>query len=232
MDYDLDSEEEWLELNCDDLDNEQLMLDEDYDNGDAEELKAEGFIVADDEIEGGSQCSIEDDDQTNSRKDLIRKAMERSNLQARHELKPYIHYYTNYDISEFKAVAFKRNSNLINVSVITGRGFPISVIKCSKKEEEKRMTIKDNLEGIVQLIHGSSISKKDAHERITSKFTYLRKSHVDNFLKDCITKEKHSLDPKFRLYAKVGELEKYGAGHLLIEKLPLILEEKLDKERA
>lgn len=48
VDYDLDSEEEWMEMNCDDLDNEQLMLEEDGENGDAQDLKDEGFIVPDD----------------------------------------------------------------------------------------------------------------------------------------------------------------------------------------
>lgn len=49
MNYELDSEDEWHDLHCDDLENDTLLLEEENDpNGDDPDLKQEGFIVPDD----------------------------------------------------------------------------------------------------------------------------------------------------------------------------------------
>lgn len=140
-------------------------------------------------------------------------------------LKPYVHYPTNYDLSEFKAVAFKRSTKLIRTE------FPLSLLKVTKVETNV-VSIKDNIDEIVSNLHGSSISKKEAMDRISGRFPTLRKSHIENFMKDCILKEKRPGDTKTRLFAKSSALEKYGAKTNLTEKLSLILEEKLDSEKA
>ena len=76
VDYDLDSEDEWHELHCDDLENDQLLIEEDSElNGDDPELRQEGFIVPDDYL---SQTSYDgDEDDHASRKELLKKYLER-----------------------------------------------------------------------------------------------------------------------------------------------------------
>ena len=64
-----------------------------------------------------------------------------------------------------------------------------------------------------------------------AKYGDLRKTHVEFFVKECFSKEKRPLDSKQRLYAKVDAVEKYGGNNLLIERMPLILEEKRDFEK-
>lgn len=127
------------------------MLEEDYD-GDAQDLKEEGFIVPDDHYSQGSD--IDDEEQAHSRKDLLRRTMERQMLLTRQEQKPYVHYPTTYDLTEFKAVAFKRKNRLIDTNGISG-GFPITLLKI-KKDGEKHISIKDNLEDIIKTLHGST----------------------------------------------------------------------------
>ncbi len=50
IDYDQNSEDEWHEMNCDNLEDDDLLAEEEdsYLNQDDLELKNEGFIVADD----------------------------------------------------------------------------------------------------------------------------------------------------------------------------------------
>lgn len=81
IDYELDSDEEWNELNAENLDDDHLLMEDETSdlNGDDPELKREGFIVADDFHSESSQ-SYDDDDDTkikNQRKELWRRYQER-----------------------------------------------------------------------------------------------------------------------------------------------------------
>ncbi len=82
IDYDQNSEDEWHELNCDNLENDELLLEEDDSNlnMDDPELKQEGFIVPDDYQSQNSFTSIEPDDfeddrMAQSRRDLLKQSL-------------------------------------------------------------------------------------------------------------------------------------------------------------
>ena len=116
VDYDLDSEEEWHELHCEDLENESLLKDDETEpNGDDTDLVAEGFIVADDHYSNaGSDIEYDDDENgERSRHDLVRNILDRQNKVAQSIMKPYIKQDIE-DLSEFRAVAFKKKNNLIS----------------------------------------------------------------------------------------------------------------------
>jgi hypothetical protein len=59
---------------------------------------------------------------------------------------------------------------------------------------------------------------------VKSKFKDLKKTHIDDFVKEAFGKARRPEDMKTRLYAKVEVVEKYGGSTELIEQLPLILE--------
>ena len=83
IDYELDSEDEWHEMNCDNLEDDQLLLEDDNtdQNQDDPDLKREGFIVPDDYCSQDS--SIYEDEEVNhkgldiQRKDLLKRQLER-----------------------------------------------------------------------------------------------------------------------------------------------------------
>ena len=111
IDYNLDSDDEWNELHCDNLEDDELLL-EDGDqslNGDDPDLRNEGFIVADDYVSDNSIEADDADDNTNA-KEMLRKTMEKQNrkLMENVQLIPYIHTRENANISEFKCIAFRR----------------------------------------------------------------------------------------------------------------------------
>lgn len=54
---------------------------------------------------------------------------------------------------------------------------------------------------------------------------------MEGFIKECFEKSRRPEDTKFRLYAKVEVVEKYGGSANLIENLPLILEQRREQEQ-
>ena len=76
IDYDLDSNDEWNEINAENLEDDQLLMEDDNSdlNGDDPELKREGFIVADDYLSDSSQSYDDDVSKIkNKRKELWRR---------------------------------------------------------------------------------------------------------------------------------------------------------------
>ena len=174
FDYDLDSEDEWQELNFDDLENDELRLedeDEEEDNSelgskpdnqiqrlydrsnfcmktkfredDDEELKEEGFIVADDNVgdDSDNSDSIIDPNDRKERKKLIER-----NLIHNHQAKiggPIYIYQSKQMISKFKAVSFTGQSGFISSK---SQGiFPIQLVS-------KKSSLKSKCAGIVDKI--------------------------------------------------------------------------------
>lgn len=95
IDYELDSDEEWQELNCDNLEDENLLEEDNSDeNQDDPDLRKEGFIVADDYYSQSSSIYEDECDKREemARKDLLRKQLERheQKLRSNTVLKPYI----------------------------------------------------------------------------------------------------------------------------------------------
>lgn len=75
--------------------------------------------------------------------------------------------------------------------------FPISVAKV-KKVEPVKLEIKDVIDRLIEIGHGSSIPKKQLIELIKSENSLLKKVHVETFVKECFKKEKRPLDSKVR----------------------------------
>jgi hypothetical protein len=72
--------------------------------------------------------------------------------------------------------------------------FPISVLKL--KKVEVKLEIKDVIEKLVELGHGSTIPKKQLAEQIKKDHADLKKGHIETFVKECFDKKK--LDSKVR----------------------------------
>jgi hypothetical protein len=66
--------------------------------------------------------------------------------------------------------------------------FPLSVEK--PKKEETKLNIKDVVHDLVHSAHATSFSKKQLIEDIKSRFSDLKKTHVEAFVKECFDKKK------------------------------------------
>lgn len=119
IDYDQNSEDEWAEMNCDNLEDDELLAEEEDSqlNQDDYELKNEGFIVADDYFSQNSYESLEADDQEEtkcaySRRQLLKAAMLRHEQRLRSNIisRPFVNTIENVDLSDYKAVAFIKKS--------------------------------------------------------------------------------------------------------------------------
>lgn len=169
------------------------------------ELKQEGFIVADDYFSQDS--SLEEgenhDAYEHSRKELLIKQLERHENRIRSVIRPYILLVNDYDLGDYKAINLKQKLQkqpLSRMSFGIGHhegpniAFPISVLKL--KKVEIKLEIKDVIEKLVELGHGSTIPKKQLAEQIKKDHADLKKGHIETFVKECFDKKK--LDSKVR----------------------------------
>lgn len=66
------------------------------------------------------------------------------------------------------------------------------------KVEEVKLEIKDVISDLIDIGHGSVISKKQLIEDIKGKYSDLKKTHVETFVKECFEKARRPLDSKVR----------------------------------
>ncbi|TNV87320.1 hypothetical protein FGO68_gene14514 [Halteria grandinella] len=210
------------------------------------DLKKEGFIVDDTYFSQDSDI-IEGEEEEKSydaaRKDLLIKQMERNEQRLRQgqTQKPYVLLSTRVDLGDYKAVSFRKKVKKVvhpsrmsfgNVSTTDEflPEFPISVAKM-KKVEPIKLEIKDVIDRLIEIGHGSSIPKKQLVDLIKSENTLLKKGHVETFVKECFKKEKRPLDSKVRLIAQAEAVERYGGQSELIQNMPTILEKRVEEDR-
>lgn len=187
--------------------------------GDDPDLRKEGFIVADDYCsQASSEMEFEDDDREMevSRKELLRRQLERERVRLVGDLKPYILLSQQVDLGDYKAISLRKKvavkkpipsySRLSMSGASTSADeapgfleFPLNVEKL-KKAPETKLGIKDVIDRLVEIGHGSSIPKKLLQETFKREFSDLKKSHVEVFVKECFKKEKLPLDSKVRNY--------------------------------
>ncbi|CDW90095.1 UNKNOWN [Stylonychia lemnae] len=258
IDYDQNSDDEWHEIHCDNLEDDNLLAEEENSelNQDDPELRREGFIVADDyHSQDYSQDSFQPDDYeetkfVQNRRDLLRRQLEREENRLKSNIiqRTYINTYENSDLSNFKAVAFRRplltvrskkrdesrrqsmNQDQNDQQQI--EGFPIRVFKLARDQDldKQKAQIKDYINDLIEIAHGCILSKKQLQEQIKQKYPELPKLKIEIFVKECFDKEKRHPDSKARLYARIDAIEKYGGDEQLIANMPLILESKRDQE--
>lgn len=65
--------------------------------------------------------------------------------------------------------------------------FPISVIKV-KREAPNVMEIKDVIGNLIEIGHGTTLTKKQLIELLRKEHLDLKKTHVDLFVKECFEK--------------------------------------------
>lgn len=114
--------------------------------------------------------SLEDGEQNehyeHSRKELLIKQLERNENRIKNVLRPYILPCQDYDLGDFKGVAFAKRPLIrqplarMSFGGHTGewQPFPISVLKL--KKVETKVDIKDVVDKLVELAHGSTLPKK------------------------------------------------------------------------
>jgi hypothetical protein len=79
-------------------------------------------------------------------------------------LRPYILLNHDYDLGDYKAVCIKKRSQRQPLSRMSfgqvgePHGFPLSVLKL--KKVETKIDIKDVVDKLVELAHGSTLPKK------------------------------------------------------------------------
>ena len=73
--------------------------------------------------------------------------------------------------------------------------FPLSVEK-PPKIEDTSLQIKDIVNELVPFAHATSLSKKQLIDEIKARYPELKKTHIENFVKDTFEKAKRPLDSK------------------------------------
>ena len=174
---------------------------------DAEELIQEGFVVPDDYVSDDSDEFDQSKTKDRNTRQLLQQAQERFNNKLKNNKPPipYLLLPSRCDLGDFKAISLMKKrvkpqslisrvsfGNHCDTENTTGSSniqeFPLSVEK--PKKEETKLNIKDVVHDLVHSAHATSFSKKQLIEDIKSRFSDLKKTHVEAFVKECFDKKK------------------------------------------
>lgn len=111
-------------------------------------------------------------------------------------VKPVVVMQSNIG-SEYTAVSLSR----------VKLGFPLSLEKPQKQEDQPQRTIKDCIAEVAKAVHGSLLSKEMLAKQIKQEHQISRKS-IDQFMKDVVQRKKAVGDSKVRQlidFAKIQE---------------------------
>jgi hypothetical protein len=65
-----------------------------------------------------------------------------------------------------------------------------------KKVEISKLEIKDVLDKLIEIGHGSTLTKKELLAAFRQENAMLKSNHIQTFVKECFDKEKRPLDSK------------------------------------
>ena len=109
------------------------------------------------------------------------------------------------DLGDYKAICLKKKTP-VNLSRVSFGGattadesipdFPISIEKASKKKEAVKLDIKDVINELLEIGHGTAQSKKILNEIFKKEYSDLKKGHIEVFIKECFEKQKRPHDTK------------------------------------
>lgn len=113
------------------------------------------------------------------------------------------------DLGDYKAICLKKKvPAVVNLSRVSFGGattadestpdFPISVLKAAKKKEAAKLDIKDVINELLEIGHGTAQSKKILNEIFKKEYSDLKKGHIEVFVKECFEKQKRPHDSKVR----------------------------------
>lgn len=188
FDYDRDSEEEFADMNGENINSDGSMSDQlsEYDQS----LVEEGFIVGEDDYETFSNSSQEGHSllkaENAKRLKEIRKAMTQQKKDVHIQLE-------NFVGDEFRAVTFLFEE------------FPIKIIENEpelNRAKPNRDLIEDHFEEIAALIQGSRNSKAECIKMVQEKFPNISKTSLENFFKVCVLKDKMEKDDIQKVLSK------------------------------
>ena len=238
IDYDKDSEDEFMEENAEDIKSSDKEEEDEEEEEDEGKEEIDKFIVPDGHL---SEDEI-------SEKDILeeRKMFENSRgkvggikdiLSIRNDYKKpviidfqkeiknnddkYKLLINKLSISIFKSYNVKDdfNNNIDDDNNIENNDFPIKFVNKTKKNLGYKDSIKNHFEDIIRAIHGSFDTKEQVTIMLNEKYPDLSKKTLHNFFRDKCIKYKHNVNQKKYWIVKHETLNELNLSQNEIQKI-------------
>jgi len=198
IDYDKDSEEEFLEENAEDIKSNENS-DEEENNEEEDEEGAAKWIVPDGHLSEDEVSENEDLNLKNFSNNKFKSIMEILDVRKNYT-KPILISFNLNDMKYkglnllLKARIFNTDQSHEKENLIKSLQFPIQIVSTKLddilKKDSMNILIKDRLDEIVREIHFSYLTKDLIIKEIKIKFPKISKNALEKFFKDCVLKDK------------------------------------------
>lgn len=238
IDYDKDSEEEFMEENAEDLQsNENSVEEEDEEDDDNQNEK---WIVPDghlSEDELSEKDAIADRQLFEKSKNKMGGIMEIMEIR-KNFTKPIIVNFNNLNLSNATNSKERNLSMKLSMTIFHHYGpleehgdilqenegnndisFPIKIQRKKTKATGIKNSILDHLEDIIKQIHGSFQTKEQMIILLNEKFADIPKKTLDTFFKDKCLKVKHNINQKKYWLVKHETLDELNLSSVEVNKI-------------
>ena len=239
IDYDKDSEEEYLEENAEDLQSNENSAEEE-DEEDEQPDQGEQWIVPDghlSEDELSEKDAMEDRALFEKSKNKMGGIMDILEIRKNFN-KPVVIDFKQLNLSNVSNTKEKNLSIKLQMTIFkhyesveeTGDvlmgdeenkdvGFPIKIMRKKIKATGIKNSILDHLEDIIKQIHGSFMTKEQMIIILNEKFSDIPKKTLDNFFKDKCLKVKHNINQKKYWLVKHETLDELNLSSVEVNKI-------------